>query len=101
LTPEQLARKRANDREAQRSIRQRTKNHIEELERRIQDLSAENDEKNIEVLQRRNSELEGELRHLKEVLARSNSDAASSSSSPDLTPLSCKCQISLWLACAE
>lgn len=91
LTPDQLARKRANDREAQRSIRQRTKNHIEELERRIQDLSAEHDEKNIEELQRRNEELEEELRQLKEILSRPDSNmgsSASSASSPDLTPLS-------------
>lgn len=93
LTPDQLARKRANDREAQRSIRQRTKTHIEELERRIQDLSAEHDEKNIEELQRRNAELEEELRQLKEILGRPDSNmgsSASSASSPDLTPLSCK-----------
>jgi chromosome segregation ATPase len=86
-------RKRANDREAQRSIRQRTKNHIEELERRIQDLSGEHDDKNIEELQRRNAELEQELRQLKEVLGRSDNNlgsSASSASSPDLTPLSCK-----------
>jgi hypothetical protein len=35
LTPDQLAKKRANDREAQRAIRERTKNQIENLERRI------------------------------------------------------------------
>ncbi|RAL61740.1 hypothetical protein DID88_002806 [Monilinia fructigena] len=39
LTPEQLAKKRANDREAQRSIRQRTKLQIETLETRIRDLT--------------------------------------------------------------
>ncbi|RDW88191.1 hypothetical protein BP6252_00223 [Coleophoma cylindrospora] len=35
LTPDQLAKKRANDREAQRAIRERTKNQIESLEREI------------------------------------------------------------------
>lgn len=35
LTPDQLAKKRANDREAQRAIRERTKNTIEQLERKI------------------------------------------------------------------
>ncbi|KAK8919944.1 hypothetical protein VCV18_008775 [Metarhizium anisopliae] len=39
LTPEQLAKKRANDREAQRAIRERTKNQIETLEKRIRDLT--------------------------------------------------------------
>ncbi|KAI9812884.1 MAG: hypothetical protein M1827_004402 [Pycnora praestabilis] len=41
LTPEQLAKKRANDREAQRAIRERTKNQIEALEKRIQDLTSQ------------------------------------------------------------
>jgi hypothetical protein len=37
LTPEQLERKRANDREAQRAIRERTKTHIERLNARIKE----------------------------------------------------------------
>lgn len=41
LTPEQLAKKRANDREAQRAIRERTKGQIETLERQIQDLTSQ------------------------------------------------------------
>jgi uncharacterized coiled-coil protein SlyX len=41
LTPEQLAKKRANDREAQRAIRERTKNTIENLERRIKELESQ------------------------------------------------------------
>ena len=41
LTPEQLNKKRANDREAQRAIRERTKGQIENLERRIQDLTSQ------------------------------------------------------------
>ncbi|KAJ9618767.1 hypothetical protein H2203_008972 [Taxawa tesnikishii (nom. ined.)] len=41
LTPEQLAKKRANDREAQRAIRERTKNQIESLERRIRELESQ------------------------------------------------------------
>ncbi len=35
LTPEQLEKKRANDREAQRAIRERTKNTIGQLETKI------------------------------------------------------------------
>ena len=41
LTPEQLAKKRANDREAQRAIRERTKNQIEALEKKIRELTAQ------------------------------------------------------------
>lgn len=61
LTAAQLDRKRANDREAQRAIRQRTKDHIDQLERRIAELSATNDTsaKLMHALQR-NEELEQE-----------------------------------------
>ena len=41
LTPEQLAKKRANDREAQRAIRERTRNTIETLDQRIRDLEGQ------------------------------------------------------------
>jgi TolA-binding protein len=41
LTPEQLARKRANDREAQRAIRERTKTQIDQLNRRIRELESQ------------------------------------------------------------
>ncbi len=41
LTPEQLTKKRANDREAQRAIRERTKNQIDTLERRVQELTSQ------------------------------------------------------------
>lgn len=41
LTPDQLAKKRANDREAQRAIRERTRNTIESLERRIRELESQ------------------------------------------------------------
>jgi regulator of replication initiation timing len=61
LTAAQLERKRANDREAQRAIRQRTKDHIASLERRIAELTATNDTgaKLMQALQR-NEELEQE-----------------------------------------
>lgn len=63
LTAAQLERKRANDREAQRAIRQRTKDHIETLERQVRDLTSQIDTnsstKLIEVM-RRNDELEQE-----------------------------------------
>lgn len=41
MTPEQLAKKRANDREAQRAIRERTRNTIDSLERRIRELESQ------------------------------------------------------------
>ena len=41
LTSGQLAKKRANDREAQRAIRERTKAQIETLERRIEELTSQ------------------------------------------------------------
>lgn len=41
LTPEQLAKKRANDREAQRAIRERTRNTIEGLANRIKELESQ------------------------------------------------------------
>jgi len=87
LTPEQLARKRANDREAQRSIRQRTRDHIESLEQRIRDLSRDRqDERNIDEIQRRNEELEEELKRLKDILHALEEDMGSS---PLTTSLMC------------
>lgn len=69
MTDAQLSRKRANDREAQRSIRQRTKDRIEGLEQRIKELTDEqNDGRSMEDVERRNVELESELRRLKENL---------------------------------
>ncbi|KAK2744147.1 hypothetical protein FQN57_004407 [Myotisia sp. PD_48] len=41
LTPEQLAKKRANDREAQRAIRRRTRSQIEALEQRVRELTSQ------------------------------------------------------------
>ncbi len=63
LTAAQLERKRANDREAQRAIRQRTKDHIDTLERQVRDLSAQldsNSSSKLMDLMQRNEELEQE-----------------------------------------
>jgi septin family protein len=63
LTAAQLERKRANDREAQRAIRQRTKDHIDALERQVRDLNAQLDNSpssRMMELMRRNEELEQE-----------------------------------------
>lgn len=67
MTPVQLARKRANDREAQRAIRARTKEHIERLEAELEDLRSErNRDPAIQELLRRNKMLEEELKSLRE-----------------------------------
>lgn len=71
LTAAQLERKRANDREAQRAIRQRTKEHIDALERRVAELSATNETsakltqalKRNEELEQENSILRSRLNH--------------------------------------
>jgi hypothetical protein len=56
LTPEQLARKRANDREAQRAIRERTKNQIDRLNQRIRDLENQQPYHDLQVvLQEKNA----------------------------------------------
>ncbi|KAJ3455620.1 hypothetical protein MRS44_017102 [Fusarium solani] len=67
LTPSQLARKRANDREAQRVIRARTKEHIERLERELEERkSMQSRNQTVQELLRRNKALEEELMRLKE-----------------------------------
>ncbi|RBQ64576.1 hypothetical protein VDGD_21764 [Verticillium dahliae] len=69
LNPAQLARKRANDREAQRAIRARTKEHIERLEQQLADLQSErggDQSQTIQELTRRNRALEEEIYRLRE-----------------------------------
>lgn len=67
LTPTQLARKRANDREAQRAIRARTKEHIERLERELEDLkSRPSRDETIQDLKKANQYLEATLAKLRE-----------------------------------
>ena len=69
LTPSQLARKRANDREAQRAIRARTKEHIERLEKELEDLRSQHSrDQTVQELMRRNKALEEELLRLKETM---------------------------------
>ncbi|KAK0378871.1 BZIP transcription factor [Colletotrichum limetticola] len=69
LTPEQLAKKRANDREAQRAIRERTKNQIENLERRIQELTSQQPYQELQAVQRAKEAVEAENAELKRRLA--------------------------------
>jgi hypothetical protein len=71
LTPSQLARKRANDREAQRAIRARTKEHIERLERELEEYKSRNSrDETVQTLLRRNKCLESELQDLRLTLAQ-------------------------------
>jgi hypothetical protein len=68
LTAAQLERKRANDREAQRAIRQRTKDHIESLERRIAELTSNQDNHRLLEVMQRNEQLEQENAMLRDRL---------------------------------
>lgn len=65
LSKAQLARKRANDREAQRNIRQRTKEHIENLERKVKELEQVQRSSSMERVLKRNKELEDEVKKLR------------------------------------
>ncbi|KAH7169532.1 hypothetical protein DER46DRAFT_681387, partial [Fusarium sp. MPI-SDFR-AT-0072] len=66
LTPSQLARKRARDREAQRAIRARTKEHIERLDRELAALKlSQSCDQTVQELFNRNRVLEEELMRLK------------------------------------
>jgi hypothetical protein len=67
LSDAQLERKRANDREAQRIIRQRTREHIENLERQVAELGEQKEQLN-KALQH-NAELEAQIGHLQQRLA--------------------------------
>lgn len=68
LTPEQLAKKRANDREAQRAIRERTRKQIEGLEQRIKELEGQQPFQELQrVVQERDRAL-AECEELKERL---------------------------------
>ncbi|KAF1730591.1 hypothetical protein CRV24_008660 [Beauveria bassiana] len=70
LTPSQLSRKRANDREAQRAIRARTKERIECLERELEKLrSHQSRDRTLQGLLRRNKALEDELSRLRESMS--------------------------------
>lgn len=68
LTPEQLARKRANDREAQRAIRERTKNQIDALNRRIQDLESQQPYHDLQLVLREKDQVFAELQDVRKRL---------------------------------
>jgi myosin heavy subunit len=67
LSDAQLERKRANDREAQRIIRQRTREHIENLERQVTELGEQKEQLN-KALQH-NAELEAQIAQLQQQVA--------------------------------
>lgn len=69
LTPEQLAKKRANDREAQRAIRERTKNQIENLERKIRELTSQQPYQELQHVLRQKEIVEAENVDIKKRLA--------------------------------
>jgi hypothetical protein len=70
LTPEQLAKKRANDREAQRSIRQRTKNQIESYERKIRELTSQQPYQELQQVMRQKDMVEQENLDIKKRLSQ-------------------------------
>ncbi|KAF2489679.1 hypothetical protein BU16DRAFT_494977 [Lophium mytilinum] len=69
LTPEQLARKRANDREAQRAIRERTKNQIDRLNGRIRELESQQPYHELQVVLRAKEAVERENDDIRKRLA--------------------------------
>jgi hypothetical protein len=69
LTPDQLAKKRANDREAQRAIRERTKNQIENLERKIRELTSQQPYQELQHVLRQKEMVEAENADIKKRLS--------------------------------
>jgi hypothetical protein len=70
LTPQQLTRKRANDREAQRAIRLRTRQHIQQLEETVKELQNKKlqerlRDSELQKLLERNGQLEREVAALR------------------------------------
>lgn len=68
LTPDQLAKKRANDRQAQRAIRERTKTHIEALEQQVRDLSSQKPFLDLQAAIQHNERIRAENRELRQGL---------------------------------
>lgn len=69
LTPEQLAKKRANDREAQRAIRERTRNEIDSLKRRIEELTNQKPYQELQAAIKAKEAVEAENAEIKQRLA--------------------------------
>lgn len=69
LTPEQLARKRQNDREAQRAIRERTKTQIDTLNARIRELESAQPYHDLQQAIRQKEAVQAENEDIKRRLA--------------------------------
>ncbi len=69
LTPDQLAKKRANDREAQRAIRERTKQQIESLERRIEELTSQQPYQELQAVIKQKDAIQAENDEIRRRLA--------------------------------
>ena len=65
LTPDQLAKKRANDREAQRAIRERTRGQIETLEQKIRELTSQQPYQDLQHVVRQKESVEAENEDIK------------------------------------
>ncbi|KAL2890924.1 BZIP transcription factor [Ceratocystis lukuohia] len=68
MTPDRLARKRANDREAQRAVRERTKAQIRELQDEVSVLK--NDQAQLQHILQENSALQAENTAMKQAMAQ-------------------------------
>jgi hypothetical protein len=69
LTPDQLAKKRANDREAQRAIRERTKRTIESLESKIRELEAQQPYQELQAVIRQKNAIQAENEEIRRRLS--------------------------------
>lgn len=69
LTAEQLAKKRAVDREAQRAIRERTKNQIETLEEKVRELTSQQPYQDLQAVIRQRDAVQADKDELKRKLA--------------------------------
>lgn len=68
LTPDQLAKKRANDRQAQRAIRERTKTHIEALEQQVRELASQKPVLDLQAAVQQNERIRLENQELRRSL---------------------------------
>ena len=85
MSKAQLARKRANDREAQRNIRQRTKEHIANLEKKVQELEHGGRSSSMERVIKRNKELEEEIERLRAQVATHQPSVAPAQVPPEIS----------------
>lgn len=70
LTPQQLERKRANDREAQRAIRERTKQQIDRLNDKIRELESAQPYRDLQAVISQKDAVEAENVEIKRQLAQ-------------------------------